>query len=88
MADPTTPTFDTAFEQVKELNEQFLTTARKAGNLYLDAYEKTVDRTIDLERKVAGMTKQEWLRSILEAQADLTREVTSSYAQVARSFLK
>ena len=88
MEDTTTTKFDTAFEQVKELNEQFLTTARKAGNLYLDAYEKTVDRTVDLELKLAGITKQEWLRNIIEAQADVTREIASSYTQVARSLLK
>jgi hypothetical protein len=89
----TTPKIDTAkidnaFEQVKELNEQFLVTARKAGNLYLDAYEKAVDRTVNLELKLAGMTKQEWLHSIIEAQADVTREVASSYTTVARSLLK
>jgi hypothetical protein len=84
----TTPNIETAFEQVKELNEQFLATARKAGNLYLDAYEKAVDRTVDLEQKLAGITQQEWLRSIIEAQADVTRELASSYTTVARSLLK
>ncbi|MGI8571354.1 MAG: hypothetical protein ACR2L9_01770 [Solirubrobacteraceae bacterium] len=87
MAD-TTPKIDTAVDQVKELNDQFLTTARKAGDLYLDSYEKAVDRTVALELKLAGMTQQEWLRSIIEAQADLTREFAGSYATVARSFLK
>lgn len=84
----TTSNIDTAFEQVKELNEQLLVTARKAGNLYLEAYEKAVDRTVNLELKLAGMTKQEWLQSIIEAQADVTREVASSYTTVARSLLK
>jgi hypothetical protein len=88
MTDTTTPTIDTAFDQVKELNDQFLATARKAGNLYLDAYEKAVDRTVDLELKLAGMTKQEWLHSIIEAQADVTREVATSYTSVARTLLK
>ncbi|MDQ6816622.1 MAG: hypothetical protein M3018_04335 [Actinomycetota bacterium] len=84
----TTPKIDTAFEQFKELNEQFLATARKAGNLYLDTYEKAVDRTVELELKLAGKTEQEWLRSIIEAQADMTRELAGSYATVARSLLK
>jgi hypothetical protein len=84
----TTPVIDTAYDQVKELNDQFLATTRKAGHLYLDSYEKAVDRTVALELKLAGMTKQEWLRSIIEAQADLTREFAGSYATVARSLLK
>jgi hypothetical protein len=82
------PPVEAAFEQVKELNEQFLATARKAGNLYLESYEKAVDRAIALELKLAGMTQQEWLTNVIEAQADITREVTSSYATTARSLLK
>jgi hypothetical protein len=82
------PKLDAAFEQVKDLNEQFLTAARKASNLYLDSYEKTVDRAIELELKVAGLTQQEWLKNLIEAQADFTRELTSSYTTTARSLLK
>lgn len=83
-----TPHVDAAFEQVKELNEQFLATAKKAGNLYLDSYEKAVDRAVDLELKLAGLTQQEWLKNVIGAQADLAREFTTSYATAARSFLK
>jgi hypothetical protein len=82
------PPVEAAFEQVKELNEQFLATARKAGNLYLDSYEKAVDRAVDLELKLAGLSHQEWLKSVMEAQADITREITSSYATAARGLLK
>ena len=82
------PPMEAAFEQAKELNEQFLATARKAGNLYLDSYQKTVDRAVDLELKLAGLTHQEWLRNVIEAQADIARELTTSYAAAARSLLK
>jgi hypothetical protein len=88
MEDQDTTKIETAFGQVKELNEQFLATARKAGNLYLDAYEKAVDRTVDLELKLAGMTKQQWLHSIIETQADVSRELAGSYTAVARTLLK
>jgi hypothetical protein len=83
-----TPPFEAAFEQVKDFNEQVMGTARKAGNLYLDSYEKAVDRAIDFEVKVAGMTEQEWLKSLIEMQVDFTRELTSSYTSAARSLLK
>ncbi len=82
------PTVDAAFGQVKDLNEQFLGAARQAGNLYVDAYEKAVDRAIELELKVAGLTQQEWLKNLIETQADFTREVASSYTSTARSLLK
>ncbi|MGA9856508.1 MAG: hypothetical protein WBQ18_01530 [Solirubrobacteraceae bacterium] len=84
----TPPPAEAAFEHVKELNEQFLVAARKAGNLYLDSYEKVVDRTIDAEVKLAGATQQEWLKNIIEAQADMTREWAASYASTARTLLK
>jgi hypothetical protein len=82
------PTVDAAFGQVKDLNEQYLAAARKAGNLYLDSYEKVVDRAIELERKFAGLTQQEWLKSLIETQIDLTKELSGSYTSVARSLLK
>jgi len=82
------PTFDAAFEQVKELNEQVIAAARNVGSLYVDSYEKAVDRAVDLQLKVAGLTRQEWLKSLIEAQADFTREVAESYTTAARSLLK
>ena len=82
------PSFDTAFEQVRESSEQVLTAARKAGNLYVDSYEKAVDRGIELERKVAGLTQQEWLKNLIEAQAEFARELAESYTTAARSLLK
>jgi hypothetical protein len=82
------PTVDAAFEQVKDLNEEFLDAARQAGTLYLDAYEKAVDQAIELELKVAGYTQQARLKNLIEAQADFTREVASSYTSTARSLLK
>lgn len=83
----TAPTVD-AFEQVKGFNEPFLVAARHAGTLYLDAYEKAVDQAIELELKLAGYTQQEWLKNLIDTQADLTREITSSYTSTARSLLK
>jgi hypothetical protein len=83
-----TPSIDAAFEHARELNDQVFATARKAGNLYLDTYEKTVDRAAELELRVAGMTQQEWLRSLVEAHVDVAREVASSYTAAARTLLK
>ena len=82
------PSFDAAFDQYRESSEQVMAAARKAGNLYVDSYEKAVDRATELQLKLAGLTQQEWLRSLIEAQVDLTRELTGSYATTARSLLK
>jgi hypothetical protein len=84
----TNPSIESAFERATEAGEQFVAATRKAGNLYLDSYEKAVDRAIELELKVAGATQQEWLKNLIEAQADFAREVTSSYTSTARTLLK
>jgi hypothetical protein len=83
-----TPPMDAASEQIKDLNEQFLAASRKAGNLYLDSYENAVDRAIDLEVKLAGLSKQEWLKTVTEAQAELARELSATYATTVRTLLK
>ena len=83
-----TRSFETAFEQYRESGEQVLAATRKAGNLYLDSYEKAVDRVTELQLRLAGLTQQEWLRSLIAAQVDITRELTGSYTTTARSLLK
>jgi hypothetical protein len=82
------PSFDATFDQVRDSGDQVLTAARKAGNLYLDSYEKAVERTTELQLKLAGMSQQEWIKSLIEAQVDVTRELTGSYTTTARSLLK
>jgi hypothetical protein len=80
--------FAAAFDQIKDSGEQVLSAARKAGNLYLDTYEKAVDGAIELELKVAGASKQDWVRSAVETQTGIARQLTSSYTSTARSLLK
>lgn len=84
----TAPSIDATFERATEASEQFVNAARKASNLYLDSYEKAVEKAIDLELKVAGSTQQEWLKNMIEAQADFARELTNSYTSTARNLLK
>jgi hypothetical protein len=83
-----TASFENVYEQVRDSREQFLAFARKAGNAYLDSYEKAVDRTVDLERKFAASTQQEWIKDLIEAQTAFAREVASSYTSTARTLLK
>lgn len=84
----TTASINSVFERAGEAQEQFVAAARKAGNAYLDSYEKAVDRAIELELKLAGTTQQDWIKSIAETQADFTRELAGTYTSTARSFLK
>ncbi len=87
-ATQTKPTGEMFDAQVREAGEQALAAARQAGNLYLDWNEQVVDRTIDFEVKLAGMTQQAWLKSLIDAQADVSREIAGSYTKVVRGILK
>ncbi|MBV8989309.1 MAG: hypothetical protein JOZ73_11500 [Solirubrobacterales bacterium] len=84
----TSPPIDAAFEQAAEQSERALAAVRQAGNVYLDVYEKAVDRTIDLEVKMAGLTQQDWLKNLIRTQTDIARDVADTYTSTARTFLK
>jgi hypothetical protein len=82
------PSLENSFEQVKEFNDQVVKSVREASSMYLDSYEQAIDRTIEFELKVAEHSQQEWLKNLIQAQADVTREFTNSYMTAARSLLK
>jgi hypothetical protein len=81
------PTLDAAFGHYRDLNQQFVTAARKVGNLYADSCEQAVDRAIDAELQLADLTQQEWLKNLIDAQADFTREIVSAYSTAVRRLL-
>jgi hypothetical protein len=84
----TYPPIDAAYEQFKDLGDRFTQAAREAGVLYVETVEKAVDRTAELEIKLAEATQQEWLESLIKAHAKVVREVGDSYTSAARSLLK
>jgi hypothetical protein len=61
---------------------------RKAGNDYLDLYEKTVAQLTDLELKTADAVKLPAISTIAKTHADVTRKVAGTYVQTARELLK
>ena len=69
------------FERLTEAN-------RKAGNDYLDLYEKTVAQLTDLELKTAEAVKLPAVSSIAKTHADVTRKVAGTYVETARELLK
>ena len=69
------------FERLTEAN-------RKAGNDYLDLYEKTVAQLTDLEVKTAEAVKVPAVSSIAKTHADVTRKVAGTYVDTARDLLK
>jgi DNA-binding ferritin-like protein len=82
------PTIDAAYSHIKEWNEQMIEAARKAGTQSVDTYANAVDRAIDIERKLGEVTKQEWLKSLIEAHADMAKDLIDAYTSSIKSLLK
>jgi predicted RNA-binding Zn ribbon-like protein len=79
---------DQAAEHIRELTEQFIDAAKKAGNVALDAYEKSLQSLVDLEQQAAGASQLEWVSNIAQAHAKFVQDVSSAYVSAARDMLK
>ncbi len=79
---------DETTDRIRQLNERAIDAARKAGSAYLDAYERTLKSIVEYEERLAGASPVDWVRNVIEAQAEFTREVGNLYASTAREFLK
>src|SRR5438552_755813 len=73
MATGTTETKNTTQEtadRLSDVNERILEASRKAGNAYLDAYEKTLESVADQQEKAAKQTDGEWISTVLDAAGE------------------
>jgi hypothetical protein len=75
-------------EQLRGLNERLLDAGKKAGGVYLDAYEKAMKSIADYQPKLAESTGVEWVSTIADAQARFTRDLAGLYASTGRELLK
>ncbi|MEA2428036.1 MAG: hypothetical protein QOF37_1664 [Thermoleophilaceae bacterium] len=81
-------TADDAAERIRDLNERILESSKKAGNTYLDIYEKTLNSIADYQEKAGEQSQVDWVTTMANAQADFTRQLTSAYTGAAREMLK
>jgi hypothetical protein len=88
---PTQTKNDTKFDNLFDVQgaiERLGDANRKAGNDYLDLYEKTVTQLTDLELKTADAVKLPVVSTIAKTHADVTRKVAGTYVDTARELLK
>ena len=71
-------------ERIRQLNERALEASKKAGAAYMDAYEETLKSMVEHQERLAEMSPTEWARSMIEAQADFTREMAKFYEASAK----
>jgi hypothetical protein len=61
--------------------------AKKITTIYLDGVERTITGVTDFQRKLAQNVKPEPAATLLEAQADLTDDLTAVTLTAARELL-
>lgn len=79
--------FDENFDQYKQVTDEITAATRRVGEAYLSGYEQVVERTLGFEREFARNTKQDWLRGLIEAHIDVSRNVAEAQLNVARAVL-
>jgi hypothetical protein len=83
-----TDNVDQATERIRDANERIIESGKKAGGVYLDLYEKTLNSIADYQEKVGEQSRVEWVTTIANAQADFTRELATAYTSAARNLIK
>jgi hypothetical protein len=84
----TAAAIDQVAERIRELTEQFIEAAKKAGNVTMDAYERSLQGLVDFEKQAAGASQLDWVSSIAQAHAKFVQDVSSAYVSAARDMLK
>jgi hypothetical protein len=80
--------FEEAADRVRDLNERIIESSRKAGKAYIDAYEASLKSIADYQQKVADATPVEWFSTLMNAQAEFTREMAKAVNASTRELLK
>jgi predicted RNA-binding Zn ribbon-like protein len=86
-ADMTAAT-EQAAQQIRELTERFIESAKTAGNQSLDAYEKSLRSLVEFQEQAAGASQLDWVSSIASAHARFVQDVSAAYVKAAREMLK
>lgn len=88
MAADASAAVEAATHRIRELNERILTSAKQAGQVSLDAYEKALESLVDFEQKAAGATQLDWVSAVANAHARFISEVSGAYVKASRELLK
>ena len=85
---PPTQDFEATADRLRDLNERIIESSRKAGQSYVDAYEKTLNSIAEFQDRIGKASQIEWISTLAHAQADFTRNWAEAYTGAARNVLK
>lgn len=79
---------DEALTRIRDLNERVMQSAKTAGTVSLDAYEKALKSLVEFEEKVASASQLDWVSAIATTQATFVQDASNAYIKAARELLK
>jgi hypothetical protein len=79
---------DEAVKRVKELSDRLIELTKKNGIGWLEAYEKSLTRMLQLQERAAAATQIEWINTLAATNADFMREMSAVYFQTVHDQLK
>jgi hypothetical protein len=79
---------DEAVKRVKELSDRLIDLTKKNGIGWLEAYEKSLTRMLELQERAAAATQIEWINTLAATNADFMREMSAVYFQTVHDQLK
>src|SRR3954452_5991027 len=79
---------DAAADRIRDLNERILESSKKAGNVYVDMYEQTLNTIADYQEKAGQQRQVHGVATMANPQADYPRELTDAFNQPSRKALK
>lgn len=82
------PDVEAAAQRIRDLNERIIDSAKKAGGVYLDTYEKSLKSIADFQETVGGSSGVEWVAAVANSQANFTRSMADAYTSAAREVMK
>ncbi|MCV2487773.1 hypothetical protein OF117_00230 [Geodermatophilus sp. YIM 151500] len=79
---------DALTRRVRELSDQVLDQARRNGRAYLEGYERLLDTLLDLERRAAEGSGQDWASALASTHASLVRQTSEMFLGAVRDHLR
>ena len=79
---------EASVEQIRELNEQAIKSARAGGQRALDAYQAALESVVDAEQKLAEGSQLDWFTTLVTTQAEFTQRLGAIFLTAAREQLK
>ncbi len=76
-----------AAEQAVQSGERFVEVGKRAGNLYLDSYDKLVEGVTSFQQKLVEQSQNDAVKSVVATQVDMTRQLASAYTSAARELI-